>query len=452
MNPLSYSGLVSYGLALLLGTAAPAAMAQTADALSSSSAMPAASSPGPSAELSGIEKDISEAEAELAQYDGGLIVAMIQARIETLKLTRAILINQVAAAEGGATTAITVPVGAPDPARAADILKEIETQTAVIREAEAEARGSSGLVGALALSRVHTEKLTLASLRAAWLAAEYGSILPVEIPASAAPSAPSQTSTAKTGTAAAAPAASDPALPEWADPDYPEIDYTKPIFAEVHAEGFSIHGWWGLQESRAEIDDSPQVIAVNFSAYPEGLSMTNPTLLASCREGEASLVYNADTYMAGNFMSDSMPTTYRIDNEPAQTNDWSKLANGMGSGLFGTRGEAMLRDLYDADKIFLRIEDQRRHDATFDLAGIQPVAEAIAKACSFSLLDLSPDDYRAIQTMLNAAGFDAGTPDGVWGKGSADAMRQWQEKNGLSATGAPDRATLEAMGLGSGQG
>lgn len=53
--------------------------------------------------------------------------------------------------------------------------------------------------------------------------------------------------------------------------------------------------------------------------------------------------------------------------------------------------------------------------------------------------------------MLNAGGFNAGTPDGVWGTGSRDALRAFQEQNGLPATGAPDRATLEALGVSAGE-
>ncbi|MDE4142960.1 peptidoglycan-binding domain-containing protein [Phaeobacter gallaeciensis] len=63
------------------------------------------------------------------------------------------------------------------------------------------------------------------------------------------------------------------------------------------------------------------------------------------------------------------------------------------------------------------------------------------------LIKLTRDDYKAIQTMLNAGGFNAGDPDGVWGNGSKKALRKFQEANGLSATGAPDRKTLKAMGL-----
>ncbi len=112
-----------------------------------------------------------------------------------------------------------------------------------------------------------------------------------------------------------------------------------------------------------------------------------------------------------------------------------------------------MRNLYNAEEFFIRLTDGngRRYDAEFDLAGIQEAIEAVAGACGWSTLDLSADDYRAIQTMLNAGGFDAGTPDGVWGTGSRNALRAFQEQNGLPPTGAPDRATLEALGVSAGE-
>lgn len=435
-------------LALLFTTAAMPALAQTSattETADLTSQAPVRMS-DLEAKILAIDKEVTAAEAEMASYGEGLVSTLIQARVETLKLTRAILTNQIAAAEGGAVTEITGPVGAPDEARAVEILKDIETQMTLIEQAEVEAAGAGGLVAALALSRVQTEKLTLASLRSAWMAATYGSILPVAAPAVPATAAPAP-SAASEDSETATPGSVE--RPEWADPEHPEIDYTKQIFTELDAEGYEIHGWWGLLETRAEIDDTPVAWAMNVSAFQEGFMPTNPALHISCREGTASVVYDTATFLMGDYSTSTMPTSYRIDDEPAQTGNWGKLTSSKGTGLFDGSGEDMMRRLYDAEKIFLRIEDRgTRHDATFDLAGIKPVIDAVAAACSFSLLDLTTDDYRAIQTMLNAAGLDAGTPDGVWGEGSATAMRQWQAQNGLTATGAPDRATLEAMGVG----
>ncbi|MCZ0814156.1 hypothetical protein N5A93_18200, partial [Roseovarius sp. EGI FJ00037] len=108
---------------------------------------------------------------------------------------------------------------------------------------------------------------------------------------------------------------------------------------------------------------------------------------------------------------DSFDITYRIDSNPAQSTRWNELTNNKGAGLFGSGSEGFLRGLYDAESFFIRLTDSngQRHDAEFDLAGIQDAIEAVAGACGWSTLDLSPDDYRAIQTLLNAGGFDAGT-------------------------------------------
>ena len=69
-------------------------------------------------------------------------------------------------------------------------------------------------------------------------------------------------------------------------------------------------------------------------------------------------------------------------------------------------------------------------------------------ACGWTTLSLTKDDYRAIQTLLNAGGFDTGTPDGQWGAGSKEAMKAFQTSVGIPATGAPDRATLQKLGFG----
>ncbi|WP_339934480.1 peptidoglycan-binding domain-containing protein [Vreelandella glaciei] len=125
------------------------------------------------------------------------------------------------------------------------------------------------------------------------------------------------------------------------------------------------------------------------------------------------------------------------------------VTSNKGAGIFGDEAESMLRDLYDAEKFFIRITDSngQRHDAEFDLTGVQNTIDSVASACGWTTLDLTQDDYRAIQMMLNAGGFEAGKPDGIWGAGSRSAMRDFQEKQGLTASGAPNRETLQALGV-----
>ena len=395
-----------------------------------------------STDISQLDGEILAAETDAASYEGGLVKSLAVAHVETLKLTQAILQNRLEAERGGATIEVSVPVAVPDPLRATELLEEIEAQTSVVMQAEIEAANGGGLVGALAQSRLQTEKLTLATLRAAWFRARYGAMLPLPLVSSPSTPEPNATETAQVG----------PALqntPAWADPKHPEIDYSRPIFQQLSSEGFEMSGWWAVLETQAEIDDSRKVLAINFSAYQDGFQASNPRLLVQCSEGATSVIYDADDYLLTDVRSDTIAVTYRIDDYDAVTDRWSKLTSSKGAGVFNNLGQEMVRKLYDAERIFTRIveRDNERHDATFELAGAQIAFDAVASACGFSTLSLSNDDYRSIQTMLNTAGFDTGIPDGVWGAGSAAAMRAYQAAESLLETGAPDRATLRHMGL-----
>lgn len=204
-----------------------------------------------------------------------------------------------------------------------------------------------------------------------------------------------------------------------------------------------------VQRSRAEIDDSPQLFAVNVSDWGGDYQVTNPSLKAACLEGEARLIFDADDFLLSDFQSNTMAVTARIGDAPTETQRWSKLTTSNGAGLFGSRAEAMIRTLVGEEKVFLRVEENNgeSHDLSVRLAGADRVFDEIATTCGFSLLQLDPGDYRAIQTLLNAGGFEAGTPDGQWGSGSRAAMVRYQASEGLAETGAPNRETLERMGI-----
>ena len=343
-----------------------------------------------------------------------------------------------------------MPAVEPDPERAEQLLGEMVAQQLRVEVAEREAASAGGLIQAVALSRVETEKLTLAQLQMAYLQARYGIAFPV-IPDATATTPPSSENTAPT-IFSEDEVVTGAALP-WADPVHPYIDYSLAPFELAHRDGDRISGWWVINEDRAAIDDSPKVVAVNYSAYDERTLVGITALVAQCREGETSFVYVQDDFLMRDYRRPTFDITYRIDSAPAQSTRWSELIRNHGAGLVGSQSENFLRDLYDAEYLFIRLTDSngRRHDAKFDLAGIRDATEAVAGACGWPTLDLSRDDYRAIQTVLNAGGFDAGSPDGVWGQVSRNAMRAFQEQYGLPATGTPDRATLEVLGVRSGE-
>lgn len=397
-----------------------------------------------STELADIERQLTEIEAQAARYEGGLILTLLDARREALLLARTLVENRINAEAGAATVEVTVPAVQPDEARAAQILGEMAAVQQRIEEAEREAASGGGLIQALALSRAETEKLTLAQLQMGYLQSKYGIAFPVMVPQPA------------TSTPAAAPAADTATPPEgaaqtvaWADPRFPAIDYTLAPFEQANRDGHRISGWWAIESSRAAVDDSPQVIALNHSQFQANNFMGQTALVARCIEGETALVFVQDDFLMNDFQRNSFEMTIRIDDQPSQQARWNSLTNNKGAGLFGRDAETFIRSIYDAERLFLRLVESngQQHDAQFDLAGSQDAIEAVAGACGWTTLSLSTDDYRAIQTLLNAGGFDVGTPDGQWGPASQTAMRAYQASVALPETGAPDRATLEKLGV-----
>lgn len=61
----------------------------------------------------------------------------------------------------------------------------------------------------------------------------------------------------------------------------------------------------------------------------------------------------------------------------------------------------------------------------------------------------TPDRIREIQTALQREGAYNGEPTGKWDDTTVEAMKSYQDKNGLSPTGKLDALTLEKLGLGS---
>lgn len=61
----------------------------------------------------------------------------------------------------------------------------------------------------------------------------------------------------------------------------------------------------------------------------------------------------------------------------------------------------------------------------------------------------TPDRIKEIQTALQREGAYQGEPTGKWDAATIDAMKTYQDKNGLGATGKIDALTLQKLGLGS---
>lgn len=62
-------------------------------------------------------------------------------------------------------------------------------------------------------------------------------------------------------------------------------------------------------------------------------------------------------------------------------------------------------------------------------------------------LQLSPSTVRQIQQALNQQGYDVGEVDGAWGQQTQEAMRNYQQAQGLEPTGEPNLRTLSSLGI-----
>jgi membrane-bound lytic murein transglycosylase B len=62
-------------------------------------------------------------------------------------------------------------------------------------------------------------------------------------------------------------------------------------------------------------------------------------------------------------------------------------------------------------------------------------------------MNLTSDQVRQVQQKLDESGFRAGRADGVLGRETQEALRDFQKQKGLQQTGRPDNETLSALGV-----
>lgn len=151
-------------------------------------------------DLGRTRQEIEQATRDDAAYSGGLIKSLIAVRLEVLKTNEALVEQRIHALEAGARVTVVVNITKPDPLRAAELEKEVESQRAKVADARAEAdRYSGGLVQAMAEAAVATSRSTLAMLEQQYVIAKYGLAMP-SVPAQGRAGAEKQSKTTSTST------------------------------------------------------------------------------------------------------------------------------------------------------------------------------------------------------------------------------------------------------------
>jgi hypothetical protein len=130
-------------------------------------------------QLQTVRQEVEAAKMQQGDYAGGLLKALLDVRLEVLKINEALLDQRVQALESGAKITVVVQATKDDPIRAAQLAAEIEAQKVKLAQAKAESdRYSGGLVQAISLVSVATVGNTVAMLEQQHLMAKYGLALP----------------------------------------------------------------------------------------------------------------------------------------------------------------------------------------------------------------------------------------------------------------------------------
>lgn len=156
-------------------------------------------------DLGRIRQEIEHATKDDARYGEGLIKTLIEMRLEVLNTNEALVEQRIHVLESGARITLVVNATKPDPLRATELTKEIESQRAKVEEARAEAdRYSGGLVQAMAETAVATNRNTLAMLEQQYFIAKYGLAIPAVAAGNSTPAKTgSKTTSASSSTAPA---------------------------------------------------------------------------------------------------------------------------------------------------------------------------------------------------------------------------------------------------------
>ncbi len=126
-------------------------------------------------ELQQLRMTIAAAEKADAQIQGGLVKALIAARLEILRTTEALVWQRIHAVESGAPVVLQVPTTQPNSNRATELQQEISNQEKTLSFLRTDAaRYVGGLVHSLKLTAVATQEQTVALLQQNMLTAKYG--------------------------------------------------------------------------------------------------------------------------------------------------------------------------------------------------------------------------------------------------------------------------------------
>ena len=393
-------------------------------------------------DIENIDSEITLLDSEISKYEGGLIKNLLETQKQTLLLSKRLLEAVQRAKDNGTKVEFSLKLTPIDEDRASKILVEIQNQQKVIDKTLEEVANAGGLIKALALSRLQTEKLTMAQLKLGYYQSAYG--LPIQTLQGA--STAIKPVEEKKGNEEEKVKADV----EWADDAFPDIDYSS-VWAQAHANlGFKFSGYWVYKIEKSAVNDSKTISVRNLSERMIKNTDSGAIFGIYCGDNAFNFVHIlVKEYFTGIDYKDKMLVTTRVgSNEAVKNKMWNMTNDNNGVLRTGQKNASLLQAMRDEEKFFIRIiDDKTSRDSTYDIRGFKKVLDIMAPICKFDVVALKKTDYQNLQIALNAKGYEVGKPDGVFGKGSRKALKKFQTDNGLDGTGFINSDTLNLLGL-----
>ncbi|VVO86144.1 hypothetical protein PS903_02027 [Pseudomonas fluorescens] len=260
------------------------------------------------------EQEILNATIDDARLSGGLVKALIGARLEILKINKALVGQRINAIEAGSPVETVTQVSSVDLEAAKAIATELEKAKASNLTAKAEAAVYGGLVGAMKASVVATNEQTIALLEQRFLAAKYGLISPA---LSIAPNS----QTVGFGVDVSIDKEEVEACASTTNKSERSACYD--ALASRHGLGSSsppepTQGLWMTSSKQDPLTDETVSTAMLFSETGSSRRGDNPVLIVRCSGKTTEMYINWHDYLG----SDAF-TTFRIGQEKATTSNWS---------------------------------------------------------------------------------------------------------------------------------
>jgi type VI secretion system protein VasI len=326
-------------------------------------------------QLETTEQEILSATAEDARLSGGLVKALIGARLEILKTNRALVGQRINAIEAGSPVETVTQVSSADPEAAKAIAAELEKAKANNVTAKAEAAIYGGLVGALKASVVATNEQTIAMLEQRFLAAKYGLVSPTL-------SLASKNQTVASGTDALIGKEEVEACAGTTNKSERSACYD--ALASRHGLGASsppesAEGGWITSSKQDPLTDETISTAMLFSETGSSRRGDNPVLIVRCSGKTTEMYINWNDYLG----SDAY-TTFRIGQEKATTSNWTMSTDKKAAFYPGSPVGALKR-IIESDTFAASVTPYNESPITavFNSKGSPEALADIRKSCAW---------------------------------------------------------------------